>query len=142
VAKKITKKKSLSSLLDIPRSQLRASRSLACQIARLAHDRHCRDVVVMDLVHLSPVARYFVIGTGTSQQQIRSVAAEITHLARESDYPVFGKSGVQRGRWVAVDFVDIIVHLFDEEYRRYYDLELLWGDAPRVNWQKSPRPKN
>lgn len=140
MAKKITKKKNPPSLLDIPRKQLLASRALACRIARLAHERHCRDVVVMDLVHLSPVARYFVICTGTSPQQIRSVASEITHLGKESDFPVFGKSGAQKGRWVAVDFVDIIVHLFDEEYRRYYDLELLWGDAPRVNWQKRKNP--
>ncbi len=82
----------------------------------------------------SPVANHFVIGTGTSDQQIRSVAREIREFGKDNGFNVFGCAGLEQGRWAVVDFVDVVVHLFDEEYRNFYDLELLWGDAPKVEW--------
>ena len=112
-----------------------ASRQFACQAAQLAEDRHCSDIVVLELANLSPVAKHFVICTGTSNQQIRSVGKEIADLGKHQGFDVFGKSGLEQGRWVVIDFVDVVVHLFDEEYRRFYDLELLWGDAPRPDWR-------
>lgn len=123
--------------------RLLASRELAREIARLSHDRHCSDIVVLELAERSPVACHFVICTGTSEQQIRSVARELEDLGKEHDFPVFGRAGARQGRWAVVDFVDVVVHLFDEEYRKYYDLELLWGDAPRITWQREePPPEN
>ena len=112
---------------------------MACQMAQLAHDRHCTDIVVLELAALSPVAKHFVICTGTSEQQIRSVGKEIDELGAENGFGVFGRSGMDQGRWVVLDFVDVVVHLFDTEYRTFYDLELLWGDAPKITWQ-SDRP--
>ena len=47
----------------------------------------------------------------------------------------FGRAGYEQGRWILLDFVDVVVHLFDAEYRNFYDLELLWGDAPVVEWR-------
>ena len=113
---------------------LQRSRNLACELARLAHDRHCRDIVVLELAGLSPVAYHFVIATGTSEQQIRSVAREMEDLGHQRDLAPFSRAGLRRGRWALIDFIDVVVHLFDEEFRRYYDLELLWGDAERVCW--------
>ena len=111
------------------------SRKFACDIARLAQDRHCRDIVILELADRSPVALFFVIGTGTSGQQIGAVARELEQLGKENNFKVFGSAGMQQGRWAVVDFVDVVVHLFDDEYRKFYDLELLWGDAPKVPWQ-------
>ena len=88
----------------------------------------------MELADLSPVAKHFVIATGTSDLQIRSVARELEQLGKERGFSVYGHAGIQQGRWAVVDFVDIVVHLFDSEYRAFYDLELLWGDAPRIDW--------
>lgn len=119
-----------------PKEAIEASRTLACEIARLAQDRHCRDIVILELAGLSPVALHFVIGTGTSNQQIRSVAKEIEALGKEKGFSVYGRAGVEQGRWAVIDLVDTVVHLFDEEYRSFYDLELLWGDAPKIPWQK------
>jgi ribosome-associated protein len=113
-----------------------ASRALACEIAQLAADRHCRDITILELAGLSPVALHFVIGTGTSNQQIRAVAKEIGGLGEEKGYSIYGRAGIEQGRWAVVDFVDTVVHLFDEEYRNFYDLELLWGDAPKIEWQR------
>ena len=100
----------------------------------MAGGRHCRDIVIFELADRSPIAKHFVIGTGTSDQQIRSVAAELTLLGKEQNFSVYSKAGLQQGRWVVIDFVDVVVHLFDEEFRKFYDLELLWGDAIRIDW--------
>lgn len=108
----------------------------ACELAQLAADRHCTDVIVLDLVDRSPIARYFVIATGTSEQQIRSVAEEMGAIGKQKNFPPYNRAGLQQGRWAVVDLVDIVVHLFDAEFRTFYDLELLWGDAPKVAWSR------
>lgn len=121
---------------------LAASRKLAKATAQCAADRHCRDVVVLEVDHSSPVARHFVIATGTSDQQLRSVAREIKDLGHEQGFKLFGSAGLQEGRWVILDFVDVVVHLFEEEFRKFYDLEMLWGDCPKVNWKRSSVSKS
>lgn len=117
-------------------NNLISSRNLARELALLAHDRHCTDIVILELAQRSPVAKHFVIGTGTSNQQIRSVAREMEDIGKQQSFSVFGRAGIQQGRWAIIDFVDVVVHLFDDEYRKFYDLELLWGDAPRLDWQR------
>jgi ribosome-associated protein len=126
----------INSAFDSRSSSLLQSRSLATEIAQLADDRHCSDIVILELADRSPVANHFVIATGTSDQQLRSVAREMEDLGKQNNFKVFSRAGMQQGRWAVVDFVDVVVHLFDEEFRKFYDLELLWGDAPKITWQR------
>lgn len=106
----------------------------AVDAARLMEDDKCEDVVVLDLRGLSPVCDFFIIGTGTSDRQMRAVSDHVIELAgRYQDEP-YTVSGYEDGVWVVVDFVDVVVHLFDPERRAYYDLESLWGDGKRVPW--------
>ena len=122
---------------------LERGRHLAIEAARLASDRHCSDIVVLELADRSPIATHFVIATGTSNQQIRAVAQEIADYGEaEKDFKVYNQAGLQDGRWVVVDFVDVIVHLFDGEFRNFYDLELLWGDAPKIEWERPGAPSS
>jgi ribosome-associated protein len=102
--------------------------------AKLADERHCTDIAVLDLQGTSPATDYFVIATGTSGRQMRTVADEISEAGRGSGFQRFGRAGYDQGRWILLDFVDVVVHLFDGEYREYYDLELLWGDAQRIDY--------
>lgn len=111
------------------------ARRLAVDAARTAHDRHCTDVVVLDLREISPVTDYFVIVTGTSDRQMRSVAEEVVADAVRDGQGLFKAAGMDTGKWILLDFFDVVMHLFDEEHRRFYDLELIWGDAPRVRWR-------
>jgi ribosome-associated protein len=104
----------------------------AVAAARLAEERHCTDIVVLDLTGLSPATDYFVIATGTSDRQMRSVTDEISQAARDRGMQRFGRAGYEQGRWILLDFVDVVVHIFDEEYRHYYDLDSLWGDAKKL----------
>ena len=86
----------------------------------------------MDLTGISPATDYFVIATGTSDRQMRALTDEICQDAKKEGTFRFGRAGYEQGRWILVDFVDVVIHLFDAEYRDYYDLELLWGDAKRL----------
>jgi len=108
------------------------ARSFARASAKLAMERRCSDIVVFDLKGRSPVTDYFVIITGTSDRQMKTVADEITEMGKGSGFPVFGRAGYEQAKWILLDFVDVVVHIFNEEYREYYDLELLWGDAKRI----------
>ncbi len=111
-----------------------AARKLAIAAARTARDYNTEEVLVLDLRELSPVTEYFVIGTGTSRRQLRAVADEIAKTGERIGQPVWRTAGVETGNWILLDFVDVVVHLFDEAHRSYYDLELIWGEAPRVDW--------
>jgi ribosome-associated protein len=132
VAKKVVKK---------------TSRSLAVLFARTCAENRCHDVTVLDVRGLSPVTDFFVLATGTSPRQMRAVANRVIEADKEIGQRPFGIEGTETSeggeaaRWMLVDFVDVVVNVFTGDSRTYYDLELLWGDAPRVNWQRGWKPK-
>ena len=107
-------------------------REFALQAARIARDRNCTDIVILNLKGLSPATNYFVIATGTSDRQARSVADEITMNGKKTDFPRFGVAGYEKGQWILLDFVEVVVHIFNQQQRQYYNLEMLWGDAERL----------
>ncbi len=109
---------------------------LAIQVARIAHEHNAEDITVMDLRGLSPVTNFFVICSGTSDRQRQTVCDMVKDHGRTIKEPAHGLSGYQTANWILVDFVDVILHIFAPEYREYYDLELLWGDAPRTEWSQ------
>ncbi len=113
------------------------AKTFALDAARVAAERHCSDIVVLDLKGKSPATDYFVIATGTSDRQMRAVTDEICEAAKKQGQQRFGRAGYEQARWILLDFVDVVIHIFDSEYRDYYDLELLWGDAKRLKWDKS-----
>jgi len=113
----------------------RKTKAFALAAAEVADGRHCSDIVVLDLREKSPATDYFVIATGTSDRQMRTVADEICEEARKRGLQRFGRAGYEQGRWILLDFIDVVIHIFDREYRDYYDLELLWGDAERIDYR-------
>jgi ribosome-associated protein len=110
------------------------AKEFAIAAAKIAQDRHCTDILVLDLRGLSSATDYFVIATGTSNRQMQSVADEISEAGREQGFHRFGRAGYDQSRWILLDYVDVVVHLFDTEYRQFYELELLWGDAERIDY--------
>jgi ribosome-associated protein len=108
---------------------------LAKGVARLAADHRAEDVVVLDLRGLSSIADFFVIATGTSDRQLRAIADHIEEYGNGLGQTPYSISGYEAATWVLVDYIDVVVHLFDADRRRYYDLEMLWGDAPRIEWR-------
>lgn len=113
------------------------ARQFAIEIARIAADNKSEDVVAFDLRGISPVTDFTVIGTGTSERQMRAVADTIVEYGKKVSERVYGVSGTENATWIILDFVTVVVHLFAAPYREYYDLELLWGDAPQISWVRS-----
>ncbi len=107
-----------------------ASRLAACAVNAMT-ERKARDIVVMDLRNAQgAVADFFVIGTGGSDRQIRAVANAVDeHIEEVAGEQPWHREGFEHLQWVLLDYVDLVVHLFSEEKRAYYDLERLWGDA-------------
>jgi ribosome-associated protein len=108
------------------------AKTFALAAAKIAKDSHCSDIVVLDLRGISPAADYFVIATGTSNRQMRTVCDEVSQEARNMGMSRFGRAGYEQARWILLDYVDVVIHVFDEQYRDYFNLEMLWGDAKRL----------
>jgi ribosome-associated protein len=108
---------------------------LAIEFARATADMRCEDVVLLDVRGLSPVTDFFLIATGTSDRQMRAIAEALDDRARMAGHRRYGICGTEGGTWILMDYVDLVIHLFSAASRVYYDLELLWGDAPRIDWK-------
>jgi ribosome-associated protein len=118
--------------------RLEAARAFAIEAGRLAGHTRCHNVVVLDVTDLSPVTDFFVIASGTSARQMRTVLDELEELGEGRGFRRLARSGYEGESWMVVDFVDVIVHVFNDESRQYYDLDNLWGDAKKVEWQAGP----
>jgi ribosome-associated protein len=91
--------------------------------------------VVMQVQDLIVITDFFVLATGTSDRQVRTVAQEIENELRKRGVKPVRREGEREGRWVLLDFVDFVAHVFHQEERDYYGLERLWSDAPLVEWE-------
>lgn len=91
-----------------------------------------RDVVALDLRELDAVADYFLICSGSSEVQVKAIAEAVDDKLRESGSRPWHVEGFEGRRWVLLDFVEVVVHVFHEKTREYYMLDRLWGDARRV----------
>lgn len=116
---------------------MNAAREFAIQAARLAANTRCNNVVVLDVSGISPITDFFVVATGTSPRQMRSVSDEIAELGEKTNFAPLSQSGQDGESWMLTDFVDVVVHLFSPDARQYYDLDGLWGDAKRVEWTEA-----
>lgn len=110
--------------------------AFAVDAARLMSDDKCEDVIVLDVSGLSQLSDYIVIGSGTSDRQMRSTADEVAKLGDKHNSPVFRRNVDDRATWIVMDFVDVVAHIFEPNTRAHYDLEMLWADAPRVAWER------
>ena len=95
-----------------------------------ALERNARVPTVLDLRGLSDVTDFFVIATGDSVTHARAISENVLDRTREQGFRPVGVEGMAAGRWVLMDFVGLIVHVFLDDVREFYQLERLWGDAP------------
>ena len=99
---------------------------------KAATSKKALDIVLLDLRGLSNITDYFLIISGNSDRHVQSIAeAILENMEREGHRPL-GIEGLSQGRWVLLDYDDVVIHIFYEPVRRYYDLEGLWADAPRL----------
>lgn len=106
--------------------------------ARAASSKLARDIVVLDVARVLGLTDAFVISTGTNPRQVRTICDEIEHQLKlaGAGRPLFTE-GLDDARWALLDYGDFVVHVFLDEARLFYDLDRLWGDAPRWSWDES-----
>ena len=109
------------------------SRETALLCVRFALEKKAYDLVVLDVHGLTSLADYFVICTGRSDTQVQAIAQSIDENLGKMGRRALSREGFTTGHWVLLDYADVIVHIFYEPVREYYDLERLWGHAPRLS---------
>ena len=118
------------------------SKKLASLCRDLAENKKAEHIVVLDVRKVSTITDYFVIATGSSEPHLRAITNEITDTLRE-DYDLRPRAveGDSRTPWQVLDFFDVIVHVMREDVREKYDLESLWGDAPKMRPKAKSKPR-
>jgi len=109
------------------------AKDMAMQIARLLEEKKALDVQVLDISQLTTVCDFFVIASGRTEVQIRAMCDELEKNLSIDEYRAWHKEGYRKGRWIVLDYKDVVVHLFHKEERSFYDLERLWADGLRLN---------
>lgn len=105
------------------------SKGIALKIAEILEERNALDVIALDIHSLTVIADYFIIASGRSDVQVKSLYREVEEKLQEQGLEAKNKEGHQSGRWIALDYGDVIVHIFHQEERAFYNLERLWADG-------------
>ena len=109
------------------------SKKLALICRELADDKKAEDIVVLDVKKISSITDYFVIASGNNEPHLRAISEEILDKLRDEHHlRPRAMDGNLQAAWLVIDYFDVIVHIMRNDVREHYDLEGLWGDAPRV----------
>ncbi|MHB1391973.1 MAG: ribosome silencing factor [Clostridia bacterium] len=95
-------------------------------------EKKAKDIKLLDIHELSTIADYFIIATGNSTTQVQAMSDELEEKMKLAGYKMHHKEGFRNGRWILLDFGNIIIHLFHDEERKFYNLERLWVDAKSI----------
>jgi ribosome-associated protein len=121
-------------LLQRRQEQLNQAREMALGIVRAAAENRGQAILLLDLTEQTALFDYFVIATGASRRQLIAMSTEIDRLMKQRfNERKLSVSGFEDGRWIIMDYGSIVVHLFDQDTRQFYDLESLWGDAKEID---------
>jgi ribosome-associated protein len=107
--------------------------------ARAAAEKQARDIVILEVGHLIAITDYFVIASAGSDRHVKAVGEAVEEELRGAGMKPVRREGERDMRWLLLDFVDVVVHVFHDEERAYYELERLWKDAPVIAWEAPPR---
>jgi ribosome-associated protein len=105
-------------------------RKLALEAAQLAIDKKATNVKLIDLRAVTAITDYFIVASGSSDTQIKAIADHIIAEMRKHGIAPWKSEGWEAKQWIIIDFVDLVVHIFHESAREFYNLERLWADAP------------
>ena len=105
----------------------------AIEAAKIANSKKAKDTLILELKNLSTFTDYFVICSGESSIQVKTIAEAIEENFSKNKIFLLGREGLSPARWVLLDYGDVVIHIFNEESRAYYELEKFWLDAPRIS---------
>lgn len=109
-------------------------KALLC--VNLILERKATDLVLFEVEKLTSITDYFLIASGKSSRQVQAIARHLQMRMKEAGFTPFGVEGEGEGHWILLDYGDVVVHVFYEPVREFYDLEGLWFEAPRVDIAK------
>ena len=113
-----------------------SSATVATYCARVLDDSKMEDVKVFDVAASLQIADYFVVASGSNPRQLKATSDELVKKLRESGVVRSGLEGYgDEASWILIDLDGVVVHLFQTDSRRFYDLDNLWGDCPRISWE-------
>lgn len=112
------------------------ARDVALKAAQAALQKKAQGLVVLELIGLTVIADYFVICSGESTTQVRTIADFIEHELMLQGIRANGKEGLNYGHWALLDYGDVVIHVFEQETREYYSLEKLWMDAKTIEFHE------
>ncbi len=107
-------------------------------VAGFANEKKAEDALILDMSRVSGICDFFVIVSASSSVRAKTIAENIEERMRGRGFRPIHREGHKEGKWILIDFGDVVAHVFLDETRRYYDLENLWGDAPRRSYTKDP----
>ena len=115
-----------------------SSKERAILCAREAIRFKALDLVLLDVSRFSSFADFFIICSGKSGRQVQGIADNLENDLKSQGLKPIGTEGKREGHWVLMDYGDVIIHVFYEPVRYFYDLESLWSEAPRIEWEQGP----
>ena len=114
-------------------------RQLAAIAAQVCDDKKAKDIIVLDVRKITTISDYFIVCSTTNERQARAIADTMRVTFKEMGIREMGVEGIDDAHWVLQDFGYIVVHVFHEAQREFYDIEGLWGDAKQVRWKKTTK---
>lgn len=109
---------------------------------RIIKERKAVDPVLFEVGKLTSITDYFLIASGNSIRQVQAITRHLTKRMREESFRSHGSEGEQEGNWVLMDYGDVVIHIFYQPIREFYDLEGLWIEAPRIALDEDSRQKS
>jgi ribosome-associated protein len=114
-------------------------RQLALLAAETCDEKKAKDIAVLDVRKITSISDYFIVCSTSNERQARAIAESMRMKMKEMGRREMGVEGMEDGRWVLQDFGDIVLHIFHETQREFYDIEGLWADAKKVRWKKTSK---
>ena len=114
-------------------------RQLALLAAEVCDEKKAKEIIVLDVRKITTISDYFIVCSTTNERQARAIADDLRVRMKELGKREMGVEGIEDARWVLQDFGDIVLHIFHESQREFYDIEGLWADAKQVRWKKSSK---
>ena len=112
------------------------TRAWAVEAARAADDKQAKDVVVLEVAEVLALCGWFVIASAANERQVKAVCDAVEQRVHADGGPKPKRiEGLDTLQWVLMDYGDVVVHIFQQDVREYYDLERLWKDVPRIEWE-------
>ena len=111
---------------------MNTAQEMAAIVYKALDDKKAFDIKILDIKKISAVADYFVIADGTNKNQVQAMCDSVEEEMPKAGYSLKSVEGYSQGGWILLDYYDIIVHIFSDEARRFYDIERIWNDAADV----------